>query len=152
IFTSDNGGLATIEGDKTPSTSNSPLREGKGYLYEGGIRVPLIVKWPGGTQPASTFDIPVCSIDILPTVCEITGRPVDSSNVDGVSLVRRLKQQGEIEPRTLYWHYPHYSNQGGRPGGVVRDGGDKLIEFYDTGRLELFDVQKDPGESTNLID
>jgi arylsulfatase A-like enzyme len=152
IFTSDNGGLATVEGPKTPSTSNAPLREGKGYLYEGGIRVPLLVKWPGGTQPASTCNVPVCSVDIVPTIGEIVGRPVEPSLVDGVSLVRLLKQQGEPEPRPLYWHYPHYSNQGGRPGGVIRNGNEKLIEFYDTGRLELFDVQKDPGEYTNLID
>jgi arylsulfatase A-like enzyme len=152
IFTSDNGGLATSEGPKTPSTSNSPLREGKGYLYEGGIRVPLLVKWPGGTQPASTCDVPVSSIDMVPTIGEIIGRTTPASQVDGVSLVPLLKQQGNIEPRPLFWHYPHYSNQGGRPGGVIRDGGDKLIEFYDTGRLELFDVQKDPGEGTNLVD
>jgi arylsulfatase A-like enzyme len=157
IFTSDNGGLATIEGDKTPSTSNAPLREGKGYLYEGGIRVPLLVKWPGSTRPGSKSDVAVSSIDLVPTICEIVrlpieSPPVDSHVIDGVSLVRLLKQEGDLEPRPLYWHYPHYSNQGGRPGGAIRDGADKLIEFYDTGRLELFDAQRDPGESTNLID
>src|SRR5262249_51955753 len=152
IFTSDNGGLATIEGPKTPSTSNAPLREGKGYLYEGGIRVPLLVKWPEVVKPASTSDVPVCSIDLRPTLAEIVGRPPEPARLDGVSLLRLLKQQGSLDPRPLFWHYPHYSNQGGRPGGAIRDGDDKLIEFYDTGRVELFDLKKDPGESTNLID
>ncbi|MBI3865426.1 MAG: sulfatase-like hydrolase/transferase [Planctomycetia bacterium] len=152
IFTSDNGGLATIEGDKTPSTSNAPLREGKGYLYEGGIRVPLLVRWPGSVRAASTCDVPVSSIDLVPTICEIVGRPPEKAQVDGVSVVPLLKQTGPLEPRPLFWHYPHYSNQGGRPGGAIRDGNDKLIEFYDTGRTELFDVQNDSGEGTNLIE
>jgi arylsulfatase A-like enzyme len=152
IFTSDNGGLATIEGPKTPATSNAPLREGKGYLYEGGIRVPFLVKWPGGTAAGTTCDVPVCSIDLVPTIAEIVGRAISDPEVDGTSLVPLLKQTGTIAPRALYWHYPHYSNQGGRPGGAIRVGGDKLISFYDTGRVELFDVQKDVGENSNLTE
>jgi arylsulfatase A-like enzyme len=152
IFTSDNGGLATTEGPNTPATSNAPLREGKGYLYEGGIRVPLIVKWPVGGRAATVCDTPVCSIDIVPTVAEICGVPV-STAVDGVSLVPLMRQEaGAIQQRALFWHYPHYSNQGGQPGGAIRDGDNKLIEFYETGRLELFNLKNDPGESTNLAD
>lgn len=156
IFTSDNGGLATIEGPNTPSTSNSPLREGKGYLYEGGLRVPLLVKWPGRAKPGTVCETPACSIDIVPTLAEICGVPLAVA-VDGVSLVRLLRQSGDLpvsqsQGRPLFWHYPHYSNQGGRPGGAVRDGDDKLIEFYETGRLELFNLRNDAGESTNLAD
>ncbi|MBS0263351.1 MAG: sulfatase-like hydrolase/transferase [Planctomycetes bacterium] len=152
LFTSDNGGLATIEGPNTPATSNAPLREGKGYLYEGGLRVPLLVKWPGAVAAGSTCDVPVNSIDVVPTIADVVGRPAAPAQVDGTSLVPLLKQQGALAARPLYWHYPHYSNQGGRPGGVIRNGNDKLIEFYDTGRQELFDLQKNPGENNNLVD
>ena len=151
IFTSDNGGLATIEGPNTPATSNAPLREGKGYLYEGGLRVPLLVRWPGSAKPGTVCETPACSIDIVPTVAEICGVPMTAA-VDGVSLAPLLRQAGELSQRPLFWHYPHYSNQGGRPGGAIRDGDDKLIEFYDTGRLELFNIKADPGEGTNLAD
>ncbi len=151
IFTSDNGGLATIEGPNTPATSNAPLREGKGYLYEGGVRVPLLVKWPGSAKAGAVCETPACSVDILPTVAGICRLPLTAA-VDGVSLVPLLTQTGELPRRALYWHYPHYSNQGGRPGGAIRDGDDKLIEFYETGRLELFNLKSDPGEGTNLTD
>ncbi|MGE5194464.1 MAG: sulfatase [Deltaproteobacteria bacterium] len=152
VFTSDNGGLATTEGPHTPATSNAPLREGKGYLYEGGVRVPLIIKWPGTTRPESVCDVPACSIDLVPTIMEILNLAPAPAPIDGMSLTPLLRQSGVLEERALFWHYPHYSNQGGRPGGAVRDGDDKLVEFYETGRLELFDLRNDPGESTNLID
>jgi arylsulfatase A-like enzyme len=151
IFTSDNGGLATLEGPDTPATSNAPLREGKGYLYEGGLRVPLIFKWPDGIKPEGLCETPVCSIDLVPTLVEIYG-VVPPTGIDGVSLAPLLRKTGELPARDLFWHYPHYSNQGGRPGGAIRDGEDKLIEFYETGRLELYDLKTDPGESTNLVD
>ncbi len=151
VFTSDNGGLATLEGPDTPATSNATLREGKGYLYEGGLRVPLIVRWPDGIKPEGVSEAPVCSIDLVPTLAEIFG-VVPSTGVDGVSLAPLLSKTGELPPRALFWHYPHYSNQGGRPGGAIRDGDDKLIEFYETGRLELYDLKNDLGESTNLVD
>jgi len=151
IFTSDNGGLVTLEGPNTPATSNAPLREGKGYLYEGGIRVPLIVKWPGAAANGALCDAPACSIDILPTVAEICRVPV-ASEIDGVSLAPLLRKEAGFAARPLFWHYPHYSNQGGRPGGAVRDGDYKLIESYETGRLELFDLKNDTGENNNLIE
>src|SRR6185436_2695571 len=151
IFTSDNGGLATIEGPGTPSTSNAPLREGKGYLYEGGIRVPLLVRWHGRVDPGTTSNVVTGTIDLLPTVAELCGLNLPSA-VDGVSIAPVLLGKGEPKPRPLYWHYPHYSPQGGKPGGAIRDGDFKLIEFYERGRRELFNVAKDISETTNLID
>ncbi len=169
IFTSDNGGLATVEGPNTPATSNAPLREGKGWLYEGGLRVPLLVKCPSAVKPGSTSDVPVCGIDLLPTLMEMTDtsptrqrggqKSTDSdpslarrASVDGVSLVPLLKQSGSIERTALFWHYPHYANQGGRSGGVIRAGEWKLIEFYEEGRRELFHLAKDVSESRNLAE
>lgn len=151
VFTSDNGGLATTEGPKTPATSNTPLREGKGWLYEGGLRVPLLIRGPVGIQPGTTDATPVCSIDFLPTLCEWCGL-VAPVGVDGVSLAALIRDKTALEPRALYWHYPHYANQGGRPGGVVRYGNHKLIEFYEDGRQELYDLQADSREGRNLHD
>lgn len=152
IFTSDNGGLATLEGANTPATNNGPLREGKGWLYEGGIRVPLIMSGPGVTKaadgkPARTDKTPVWSCDILPTVLELAGiKP--AAAVDGASLAGLLKGDAAPQREALYWHYPHYANQGGKPGGAIRAGQWKLIEFYENGRRELFDVSAG-GESRN---
>jgi arylsulfatase A len=152
VFTSDNGGLVTAEGPNTPATSNAPLREGKGWLYDGGIRVPLIIKWPGRTRAGGASTFPVCSIDLFPTLLEICGVAGDA-RPDGLSLVPLLKQSAKTLPRdALYWHYPHYANQGGKPGGVIRVGDFKLIEFYETGRRELFNIRRDPGESQNIAD
>jgi arylsulfatase A len=148
IFTSDNGGLCVTEGPNTPPTINSPLREGKGYLYEGGLRVPLIVKWPGVTKAGTTTSAPVWSADLFPTVLEACGVK-SGAKPDGVSLVPVLKGES-LKREALYWHYPHYSNQGGRPGGAVRAGDLKLVEFYENGRRELFDLKRDPSESHNL--
>jgi arylsulfatase A len=150
IFTSDNGGLCVVEGPNTPATINAPLREGKGYLYEGGTRVSLIIKWPGVTKPGSTSAVPVASYDFFPTLLEACGAKSDAK-VDGVSLVPALKG-GELKPRALYWHYPHYSNQGGMPGAAIREGDWKLIEFYEHGRWELFNVAKDIREAKNLVE
>jgi len=148
IFTSDNGGLSVREGPNTPATTNAPLREGKGFLYEGGIRAPLIVAGPGVDKPGRVSDVPVSSIDFFPTVLELCG-VAGTSRPDGVSFVPVLKGGG-LNRDALYWHYPHYANQGGPPGGVVRVGDMKLIEFYENGRRELFDLKRDPGESRNL--
>ncbi len=152
IFTSDNGGLCVIEGPDTPATINSPLREGKGYLYEGGIRVPLIVRWAGVTKAGSISTEPVCSIDFMPTILEACGVKSEAE-FDGVSIVPALKGESLPLPRNaLFWHYPHYSNQGGKPGSAVRHGNYKLIEFLENGRREMFDLREDPGETNNLIE
>ncbi|MGP0062247.1 MAG: sulfatase [Isosphaeraceae bacterium] len=151
VFTSDNGGLSVKEGPNTPATSNAPLRAGKGYLYEGGIRVPLIVRWPGVTVPGSVCGVPVSGQDIYPTVLEMAGVKRDAGRIiDGESLVPLLKRDASRKRDTLFWHYPHYSNQGGKPGAAVRQGHLKLIEHYEDGRLELFDLGRDPGEQHDI--
>lgn len=151
LFTSDNGGLSVAEGPNTPATSNTPLREGKGYLYEGGIRVPLIAYWPGVVKPGTVTAAAVSSIDLFPTVVEVCAAR-HAGQLDGVSLASLLR--GGAAPRrdALFWHYPHYSNQGGRPGAAVRAGDFKLIEFYEQDRRELYNLKKDPGETNNLIE
>jgi arylsulfatase A-like enzyme len=147
IFTSDNGGLATREGPGTPATNNAPLREGKGHLYEGGVRVALIVRLPGVTKPGTTTGVPASSIDLFPTVLDVCGVKSDAEP-DGVSLVPVLKG-GTLDRDAIYWHYPHYANQGSRPGGAIRAGEWKLIEFYENGRRELFNLKRDISESRN---
>jgi arylsulfatase A-like enzyme len=153
LFTSDNGGLATLEGMPFAPTFNGPLREGKGYLYEGGIRVPLIVKWPGKVKAGTTTDQLACSIDFFSTIteaCKIASEPATAVwQIDGVSLVPAFSGEKRAE-RELYWHYPHYANQGSRPGGAVRFGDFKLIEYYEDGRRELYNVKRDVSESQNL--
>ncbi len=148
LFTSDNGGLSTAEGWPT---SNRPLRAGKGWLYEGGIRVPWLIKWPGKTKFGSRCDVPIISHDLFPTFLEIAG--VDSSEIphtDGLSLVPLLQGKSFTDERSLYWHYPHYGNQGGRPGGAIRSGNWKLIEWYAGNALELYDLSADISERHNL--
>jgi len=148
IFISDNGGLSTSEG--TP-TSNVPLRAGKGWLYEGGIREPMIVKWPGVIRPGSISSVPVISTDFYPTMLEMAGLPRrPDQHRDGISLVPLLRQSGGLAPRSLFWHYPHYSNQGGPPCGAVRSGNYKLIEFYEDDHVELYELNGDIGERRNL--
>ncbi|MCZ2342573.1 MAG: sulfatase-like hydrolase/transferase [Bacteroidales bacterium] len=149
IFISDNGGLATREGGPTGATFNGPLREGKGHLYEGGTRVPFLVRYPGHVKPGSTCTTPVCSIDLFPTLLELCGAPSDAKP-DGVSVVPLLKGK-TIAPRPLFWHYPHYSNQLGKPGSSIREGDYKLIAFFEDGRRELFDVRHNIAETKNLI-
>lgn len=147
VFTSDNGGLSTAEGFPT---ANFPLRAGKGWLYEGGIRVPWIICAPGVTQPNSVCDMPVVSNDFYPTLLELAGLPpLPRQHRDGVSLVPLLKGQS-LERGPLFWHYPHNSNQGGGPGGAVREGDWKFIEWYE-GRYELFNLRDDPGETRNVV-
>jgi arylsulfatase A-like enzyme len=154
VFTSDNGGLAT-SGQPTDlaATNNAPLREGKGYLYEGGIRVPLVARWPGKVKPATICDVPVGTIDLMPTICAACNVPVErDKDLDGVSILSLLEGAPSLDRDALYWHYPHYSPQGGRPGGAIRRGDFKLIEFYDSGRRELFNIRQDVSESQNLIE
>lgn len=148
FFISDNGGLSTAEGSPT---SNLPLRAGKGWLYEGGIRVPWLVRWPGVVSQGSECDVPVISNDVYPTIKEMAGiASVPTQHVDGVSLVPLLLGKKAPSRDALYWHYPHYSNQGGSPCGAMREGPWKLIEWYEDGRLELFNLDQDIGEQHDL--
>ncbi len=149
VFTSDNGGLSTSEGHPT---SNLPLRGGKGWLYEGGIREPWIVRWPGVTAPGTTCDAPITSQDLLPTVLEAVGAaPPDDREIDGVSFVPCLRGAKELERGgPLVWHYPHYGNQGGFPGAALLRGDWKLLERHEDGRVHLYDLASDPGERRDL--
>jgi len=147
IFMSDNGGLATAEGSPT---SNLPLRCGKGWPYEGGVRVPMIVRAPGVTKAGATCDSPVISTDFYPTILELTGQPMKRTpNLDGKSFVALLKGN-KMSRGPLFWHYPHYGNQGGAPYGAIRDGDWKLIEWYEDGKIELFNLSDDLGEMKDL--
>ncbi len=146
LFMSDNGGLSTSEGHPT---SNLPLRAGKGWLYEGGIREPMIIRWPGVTAAGRVCETPVTSTDFYPTLLEMAGLPArPEQHLDGVSLVPLLRgEQGAGAERALYWHYPHYGNQGGRPGAVVREGEWKLIRWFGEEQVELYNLSRDPGET-----
>lgn len=151
FFNSDNGGVV----GRRHITSNEPLREEKATLYEGGIRVPLIVRWPGVVRPGSVSDIPVISVDFFPTLVEMSGAPAPASGaVDGLSLVPVLKQRGGWQRSAIYWHYPHYNFHQPliptRPCGAVRKGDFKLIEFYEDGFVELYNLREDIGERRNL--
>jgi arylsulfatase A-like enzyme len=148
VFASDNGGLHVLEFPETPSTHNTPYRAGKGFLYEGGLRVPLIVRWPGHVKPGQTSDVPVRLMDWTPTFLEACGVKAPEQ-LDGVSLVSLL-EGGKLPDRSLFWHFPHYTNQGSRPGGAIRDGDWKLIEHYEDGRVELFNLARDAGETRDL--
>jgi arylsulfatase A-like enzyme len=148
FFMSDNGGLSTSEGSPT---SNLPLRGGKGWLYEGGIREPMIIKWPGVTKAGSTCGEPVISTDFYPTMLQMAGLELKpAQHIDGVSLVPLLKGKRSPKPRPIFWHYPHYGNQGGSPGAAVRLGDYKLIEFFEDDHIELYDLKKDIGEKKDL--
>lgn len=151
IFTSDNGGLSVQEAKYTPSTSNAPLRQGKGYLGEGGIRVPLIIHWPGATRPGITEQV-VNSNDLLPTILEGLQISFNEYKIDGKSFLQHLQPGEKLAERSIFWHYPHYSNQGGKPSGAVRQGDFKLIEYYEDESLELFNLKEDPSESNNLAE
>lgn len=147
-FMSDNGGLSTSEG---LPTSNLPLRGGKGWLYEGGIREPFIIRAPGVAAANSVCDTPVISNDFYPTMLELAGIPLKPhQHLDGQSLVPLLKGNRQIARDALFWHYPHYSNQGGIPGGAIRVGDYKLIERFEDGRLHLYNLIDDIGERNDL--
>ena len=144
IFTSDNGGLMG-------PTNNAPLRSGKGYAYEGGIRVPLLIKWPGVVKPGTTSAAPVTSVDYFPTISEVTGLDLPNDRaIDGLSLVKHLRSQGKqkLDRDAIYWHFPHYRHNPG-PYSIIREGDWKLIKFYE-GPTELFDLKNDLGETRNL--
>jgi arylsulfatase A-like enzyme len=150
VFTSDNGGLSTAEGSPT---CNLPLSEGKGWMYEGGTREPLLVRWPGVVAAGTGCAVPVTSTDFYPTFLEAAGLdPMPHQHCDGVSLMPLLRGGGAVKRDAIFWHYPHYSNQGGTPGSSVRSGDYKLIEFFEDGRLELFNLRENPGETLNLAE
>lgn len=162
IFFSDNGGLSTLR--KFGPTCNSPLRAGKGWLYEGGIREPLLVRlpktMPGGAtnetvshQP-KTVDSVACSTDLFPTILDVVGLPLQpESHADGISLLPAIAGEAaetDSSPRDLHWHYPHYHGSLWRPGAAIRRGNYKLIEFYETDTAELYDLSVDMGETKDL--
>jgi arylsulfatase A-like enzyme len=148
IFTSDNGGLSTSEGSPT---SNLPLRAGKGWLYEGGIREPLVVKWPGVTQAGSVIATPVISTDFYPTMLAMAGlAAMPAQHMDGANLAPLLAEGAAPERKDLFWHYPHYGNQGGTPGCAIRSGDLKLIEWFEDDHVELYDLANDIGEHHDL--
>jgi arylsulfatase A-like enzyme len=144
IFTSDNGGLMS-------STTNLGVRAGKGSAYEGGVRIPLIVRWPGVVKAGTTADEPVITMDLTATILDIAG-VAPPAPLDGVSLAGRLKGGPPPARDNLYWHYPHYHPGGATPHSAVRVGDEKLIEFYEDGRLELYDLKADPLEKQNLAE
>lgn len=147
LFTSDNGGLHVPELRDDAPTHNSPFRAGKGFLYEGGLRVPLIVRWPGKIA-AGVSTAALVNTDLMPTLLELAGLPVPP-RLDGVSQAAVWTGRQAGSPRTLYWHFPHYNNQGGRPAGAVCEGDWKLIRPYDSDPVELYHLGDDPGESRN---
>ena len=143
IFTGDNGGLLG-------PTSNLPLRSGKGFPYEGGIREPLIIKWPAKIKSGSVSDVPASSIDFMPTICEAAGAKLPSTDIDGISLMPVLEQKGNLKERALVWHFPHYRGKI-HPYSIIRDNGWKLIKYYsgDT-KYELFHLAEDLSEKKEI--
>ncbi|MBT3374322.1 MAG: sulfatase [Lentisphaerae bacterium] len=144
FFMSGNGGLSRV-------TSNAPLRAGKGHIYEGGIREPLLVRAPGVTKPGSVCNVPVSSVDFYPTIAELaTAQSPVLQGPDGISLVPLLRGETSPSHRPLFFHYPHYSPQGGKPAGAVRSGPWKLVELFAENRVELYNLENDIGEANNL--
>lgn len=146
-FTSDHGGV--VSGDAF-STSMLPLRGGKGRQWEGGLRVPLYIYAPGVTKAGSITDVPMTGTDFFPTLLELAGQPLlPDQHMDGVSMVPVLKGDA-IEERAFFWHYPHYSNQGGEPSSIIRRGDWKLIHYWEDHRRELYNLSEDPGELNDV--
>jgi arylsulfatase A-like enzyme len=149
IFFSDNGGLSTKAAPGP--TSNQPLRAGKGWLYEGGIRVPFIVRAPGTTKPGSICETPVISTDLYPTLLALAHLPLrPAQHLDGINVASLLIGGPAPDRQSLYWHYPHYHGSTWAPGSAVRNSDWKLIEFFEENTVELYDLQTDFGERTNL--
>lgn len=146
VFTSDNGGLTLNN-----VTHNLGLRAGKGSAYEGGVRVPLIVNRPGGVV-RGTSDMPVITCDWFATIAALAGIRENVPQADGVDLTPVLSGKGKLERDAIYWHYPHYHPGGATPYSAVREGNLRLVEFYETGKRELYDLFKDPLESQDLAD
>jgi arylsulfatase A-like enzyme len=149
FFFSDNGGLCTLR--RPGPTCNLPLRSGKGWLYEGGVREPTIIRAPGVTRPGSVCHTPVVSMDFFPTMLELAGLPLlPDRHADGVSLVPLLRGGEGLAARPLWWHYPHYHGSTWTPGASIREGDWKLIEFYHWDKVELYNLKDDPGEQHEL--
>ncbi|MEJ7768243.1 MAG: sulfatase [Chitinophagaceae bacterium] len=142
VFTSDNGGLMG-------PTDNSPLRSGKGYPYEGGIRVPLIYSWKGKIAPKTSSDLPVSSVDFLPTICALTNTPLPANEMDGRDISPNLFGK-ELKQVPLYWHFPHYRTPDIDPYSIVLDGDWKLIKRYDDQPFELFNLKNDQSEHVDV--
>lgn len=150
IFTSDNGGEVGGENRRTKATDCSPLRLGKGSAYEGGVRVPAIIKWPGVTRPGSICEVPIIGVDYYPTILECVGRNLAAlPQLDGVSLVPLLRGQ-TLPPRAIFWHFPHYHSPIDSPYSAVRAGDWKLIHFFEDDRAELYNLRDDIGETRDL--
>lgn len=149
IFVSDNGGLTRRSNNKIFGSWNYPLRGGKGTLYEGGLRVPTMVRWPARIKPGRVSNELVISTDVFPTVMEAVGLPVDNS-IEGISLMKHLSKDEQINRETFYWHYPHYHHT--NPGSVIRHGDYKLIYYYETEQAELYNLKTDPGEKNNVAE
>lgn len=148
VFTSDNGGVSAGDGK---ATSNLPLRGGKGRQWEGGIREPFYIAAPGVAKPGSTSAVPAIHMDFYPTLLDLAGldaRP--AQHADGLSLVPVLSGEGELPERALFWHYPHYGNQGGEPSAIITEGGWKLIHYYEDDRRELYHISHDIGEQHDV--
>ena len=150
MLTSDNGGLSVKEGRNTPATNNYPCREGKGFIYEGGIKVPLIVSWPGRVKPNSRSDVPAITYDYFTTISSVCGAKEDTPG--SLDLSRIFLAQDVPDVRPIFWYAPHYSNQGGKPAAAVRKGQYKLIRYFTDSSYELYDLDKDMKESYNLIE
>jgi uncharacterized sulfatase len=152
VFTSDNGGLRKIyTGIGEVVSTNAPLRDEKGTIYEGGIRVPMIVRWPGVVEPGSVCREPATTADLLSTFCQAAGAKLPKQPIDGASLVPLLANaEARLDRDAIYFHYPHYHHS--RPAGAIRVGDWKLIEFFDGAPLELYNLEDDLGETTNLAD
>jgi len=150
LFTSDNGGLSSAEGSPT---CNAPLCEGKGWMYDGGVREPWIAHWPGNVEPGTTTDSVITSPDLFPTLLDAAGLPpMPDQHVDGQSFLPALMGNANHDRGPVFWHYPHYSNQGDTPACSVRDGRHKLIEWFEDGRIELYDLVDDIGEEHDLAE
>lgn len=150
LLTSDNGGVG-FQGRKLHRIANNGgLRAGKGFLYEGGIREPLIVHWPGVTSPGSQCEAPVIGADFLPTITQMARAGAAPQPCDGADFGSLLRGGSAPARDALYWHYPHYSDQGGTPSGAIREGEWKLIEFFEDNHIELYNLTLDPGEQYNF--
>lgn len=174
VFFSDNGGLATTyhasghqgrleaqgmgcHTEFVPATSNGPLRLGKGFLYEGGIREPCVVRWPGVVEPGSVCPTPIISDDFFPTLCDVAGIAPDdvktNGPIDGRSILPLFEDaSATLDREAIHWHFPHFSNEGGRPTSAIRAGRWKLIEHLESGKVELYDLEADVGETVNLAE